>query len=144
MGTVVLHQSSLWLLFLHPSSTGLGPGQRRSSSSSNVGGVGVFWAWLFQSLVTPFLHRDHFRVTFVCFPSQLFATLFYCVLTRPVGAEIAPGTRNQHPIEKVRGRGAAVHQCHSPCLRFFQQWSGGGRLGCSLEEVTSTHTSPAC
>lgn len=65
----------------------------------------------------------------LCFSSQLFATVFYCVLTRPVGAEIAPGPRNQHPMEKLRGWGDAVHPCHSPvlCCRLFQQgWEVGG------------------
>lgn len=135
--TAELRQSSLWLLFpttlLHPLDSRpwslstaieqqLKRGRSRRGQAVSKPLDNIFTQGSFPYYVS--------GGTCLCFSSQLFATVFYCVLTRQVGAEIAPGTRNQQPMEKLRGRGDAVHPCHSPVLscRLFQQgWEVGGR-----------------
>lgn len=68
--------------------------------------------------------------TSLCFSSQLFATVFYCVLTRPVGAEIAPGTRNQQPNGKAQRLGRCGTSMSLPraMLQIVPAGVGGGRL----------------
>lgn len=114
------------------------------------------WSWSLSTAIEQQLKRGLSRTqgsfpyyvsggTCLCFSSQLFATVFYCVLTRPVGAEIAPGTSSQWKSSEA-GAMRYIHvtpPCYAAdCSSRFGRWEvegqGCGR-GVSLEEVTSTH-----